>query len=100
MHKGKQDENSHEQRRNQRKISPLISKLNIELGRNSPAIIFEALNYFRDLETKKIGAKVFRELQNVLLEENGGDKMAGKVTNEEVLECAEERRTLLNNILR
>jgi hypothetical protein len=30
--------------------------------------------WLRDLDTKKIGAEVFRELQNVV-EENGEDKM-------------------------
>ena len=34
-----------------------------------------ALYDSRDLETNKIGAKVFGELQNVVLEENGDDKM-------------------------
>ena len=29
----------------------------------------------RDLDTKKIGAEVFGELRNVVLEENGEDKM-------------------------
>ena len=29
----------------------------------------------RDLDTKKIGAEVFGELWNVVLEENGEDKM-------------------------
>ena len=40
------------------------------------ALCFE--HYFiwlRDLETKKIGAEVFEELWNVVLEENGEDKM-------------------------
>ena len=31
--------------------------------------------WFRDLDNKKIGAEVFGELQNVMLEENGEDKM-------------------------
>jgi hypothetical protein len=31
--------------------------------------------WFRDVDTKKIGVEVFRELQ-VVLEENGDDKMA------------------------
>ena len=29
----------------------------------------------RDLDNRKIGVKVFRELRNVVLEENGEDKM-------------------------
>ena len=32
--------------------------------------------WLRDLDTKKIGTEVFRELRNVVLEENGEDKMA------------------------
>ena len=32
--------------------------------------------WFRDLDTKKIGAEVFRELLNVVMEENEEDKMA------------------------
>ena len=31
--------------------------------------------WLRDLDTKKIGAEVFEELLNVVLEENGEDKM-------------------------
>ena len=36
----------------------------------------------------------------MVLEENGEDKMAREVTNEQFLECIGEKRTLLNNILR
>jgi hypothetical protein len=35
--------------------------------------------WLRDLETKKIGAEVFGELCNVVLEENGGDKMVREI---------------------
>ena len=52
--------------------------------------------WLRDLDTKKIGAEVFGELRNMVLEENGEDKM---VTNEQVLDRIGEKRTLLNNIL-
>ena len=31
--------------------------------------------WLRDLDTKKIGTEVFGELRNVVLEENGEDKM-------------------------
>ena len=31
--------------------------------------------WLRDLDTKKIGTEVFGELRNVVLEENGKDKM-------------------------
>ena len=38
--------------------------------------MFVVLLYIaRDLDTEKIGAKVFVELRNVALEENGEDKM-------------------------
>jgi hypothetical protein len=53
----------------------------------------------KDLDNKKIGAEVFGELLNVVLEENGEDKWSEKVTNEQVLKCIGEKRTLLNNIL-
>ena len=53
-----------------------------------------------DLGTKKIGAKVFGELINVVLEENGEDKIVREVNNEQVFERIGEKRTLLNNILR
>ena len=36
----------------------------------------------------------------MVLEENGQDKIARKVTNEEVLERIGDKNTLLNNILR
>ena len=32
--------------------------------------------WLRDLDTKKIEAEIFGELRNVVLEENGEDKMA------------------------
>ena len=35
-----------------------------------------------------------------MLEENGEDKWSKKVANEEILERTEEKRMLLNNILR
>ena len=42
------------------------------------------------------GAEVLGELRNLMLEENGEDK----ITNEEVFERIGEKRTLLNNIPR
>ena len=48
----------------------------------------------RDLDSKNIGVEVFWELWNVVLEENGEDKVFRKV-----LECIREKRMLLNNIL-
>ena len=44
-----------------------------------------------------IGTEIFEELRNVVVEENGEDKIE-KVTNE-VLERIGEKKTLLNNIL-
>ena len=51
-------------------------------------------------ETKKIGAEVFGDLSNVVLEENAKDKIVRVLTNEQVLERIGEKGTLLNNILR
>ena len=51
----------------------------------------------RYLDIKKIGPEILGELRNVLEEKI---KWPEKVTNEEVLECIGENRTLLNNILR
>ena len=56
--------------------------------------------WLRDLDTKKIGAELFRELQNLVLEENEEIKWPEKVTNEEVLQRISEKKTLLNNTLR
>ena len=42
--------------------------------------------WLRDLDTKKFEPEVFGELRNVVLEENGEDKMVKKVTNEQVLD--------------
>ena len=54
----------------------------------------------KDLDAKKIGAEVFGELRNVLLEKNWEIKWSEKVTNKQVLDRIGEKRTLLNNILR
>ena len=56
--------------------------------------------WFRDLDTKIIGAEVFGELRNVVLEENGEDKMVKEISNEKFLESIGEKRTLLNSIMR
>ena len=46
-------------------------------GRNWGDVIFRALLYWlRDLDNKTIEAEVFGELRNLMLEENGEDKMA------------------------
>jgi hypothetical protein len=47
--------------------------------------------WLRDLDTKKIGAEVFGELWNVMLEENAEDKMSEKVSNEQLLEVWESK---------
>ena len=49
--------------------------------------------WLRDLDTKKIGAEIFGELRNAVLEENGKQ-------SEEVPKHIGEKRKLLNNILR
>ena len=55
-------------------MSLLASKLNIEeIG--EVLCLEHCLIWLRDLDTKKIGTEVFGELQNVVLEENGEDKM-------------------------
>ena len=56
--------------------------------------------WLRDLDTKKIGAEVFGELENMVLERMEKIKWSEKVTNEQVLERIREKRTFLNNILR
>ena len=56
--------------------------------------------WLRDLDTKKIGVEVFRELSNLVLEENGEDKIVRESNYEQVLRHIGEKRTLLNNILR
>ena len=40
-------------------------------------------------------SEVFGELRNVVLEENGEDKIVRKITNEEVIEDIGKKRTLL-----
>ena len=45
-------------------------------GRNWLGVMFGVLLYTAQrLEAKKIGAKLFGEIRNVVLEENGEDKM-------------------------
>ena len=57
-----------------RKMSLLTSKLNIELRKKLVVLSFEHC-YTRDPDTNKIGAEVFGELRNMVLEKNGEDKM-------------------------
>ena len=55
-----------------------IFELNLCLhsGRNWLGVMFRALLYrLLDLDIKNIGADVFGDLRNVVLEENGEDKM-------------------------
>ena len=49
--------------------------------------------WLRDLDTNKIGAEVFAELWNVVLEENEEDQMVRESTNEQVLDRIGEKRT-------
>ena len=61
-----------------RKISLLISKLNdVELRKKLVRCYVWSIciKWLWDLDTKKIGAEVFGELWNIVLEENGEDKM-------------------------
>ena len=55
----------------------MTSKLNIELKKKLVKCYVWSIALYgsRDLDTKKIWAEVFRELWNVVLEENGKDKM-------------------------
>ena len=58
-----------------RKISLRISKLNITQGQIGQLLYLEHCTVgLRDLDPKKIGAKIFGEPPNVVLEENGGDQ--------------------------
>ena len=54
--------------------------------------------WLRDLDTNKIGVKIFGELRNLVLEENGEQKMPEKLINKKVIGRIGENRTLLNNI--
>ena len=57
--------------------------------------------WLRDLDTKKIGEKVFGELRNLVLKENGEDKWSEKVTNEQVLDRTLRRKAnWIGHILR
>ena len=57
-------------------MSLLTSKLNIELKKKLVRYyVWSIALYGSDLNTKKIGTEVFGELQNVVLEEYGEDKM-------------------------
>ena len=59
-----------------RKMSLLTSKLNIELKKKLVRCYVWSISvWLRDMDTKKIEAEVFGELWNVVLEENGEDKM-------------------------
>ena len=58
--------------------------------------------WLRDLDSKKIGTEVCGVFQNVVLKENGEDKLPKgviRLTNE-VIDHIGEKRSLLNNILR
>ena len=59
-----------------RKMSLLTSKLSIELKKKLVrCCVWSIALYGSDLDTKKIGTEVFGELRNMVLEENGEDKM-------------------------
>jgi hypothetical protein len=79
-----------------RKISLLKGKINTELRNKQVVLCLEhCIPWLRDLDTKKLGAEVFEELQNEKIVEY---KMAREKPNE-VLERIGENRTLLNNVL-
>ena len=56
-----------------RKVSPLRRKLNIELRKKLVGCYVWSIALYGS-EIKTIGTDVFRELRNVMLEENGEDK--------------------------
>ena len=59
-----------------RKTQLLTSKLNTFQEEIGQMLCLEnCILWLRDLETKNIGAEVFGELQNVVLEDNGENKM-------------------------
>ena len=79
----------------------MIRQLNIELRKKLVALYLKHyVVWLRDLGTTKIGAVIFGELRNVVLEVNGEVKWLDKVTNKDVLERIGEKRMFLNNILR
>ena len=51
--------------------------------------------WLRNLDTKKIGEEIFEELRNLVLAENGEDKMVRESSNEDVLQCIREQRAPL-----
>ena len=57
------------------------------------------LIWLRDLHTKTIGAKVFGELRNRVMEENGENIMVWESVHEEVLGRIGEKATFLINTL-
>ena len=63
-----------------RKISLLTSNLNIELRKKLVWCYVWSIDLYvtRDLDTKKIGAEVFGEHQNVVLKDNGEDKIVSE----------------------
>ena len=64
-----------------RKILLLTSKLIIEPSKKFVSCYFWSIGLYGS-DTKKIGAVIFRELQNVVLEEMEMIKWSAKVTNE------------------
>ena len=60
-----------------RKMSLLTSTLNIQLNKKLVRCYVWSIALYgsRDLDTKKIGMEVFGELRNLVLKENGKDKM-------------------------
>ena len=63
-----------------RNISHLTSKLNIEMKKKLVMVLWlkHSFIWFRDLEALKIGKEVFGKLLNVIVDENGEDKMVGE----------------------
>ena len=54
----------------------------------------------RDLDFKKIGAKIFESFKMWWWRRTEEIERSGEVTNEEMLGCTGEKRTPINNILR
>ena len=76
----------------------MTSKLNTELRKKLVMYyVWSIALALRPKHIKKIGVQLLGELRNVVLDENGEDKMDREVTNE-LIERIEEKRTHLDNI--
>ena len=71
-------------------MSLLASKLNIEIKTKLVRCYVWSIDLYGSQTWTLIGAEVFLELWNVVLEENGEDEWSEEVTNEQVLDSIGE----------